>query len=192
MDVDQGALPPSQSAGRRTAGNGNGGIAMRQIVPSRQRPRRPHRSNSATLEPGHSCPEGHLAEARSLLIQRQVVGGAPVGMAWAALAARHSPCGRSQDANSHSRHSQPGSSPCSRAPRRWAVTVAIRVSTVVDHSTVGDEESSPLWLCPKCGRPFAHRNQTHTCRPLVDLRTTSSVRSRQAVLRSRAVERRAA
>lgn len=24
-------------------------------------------------------------------------------------------------------------------------------------------------MCPKCGRSFANRNQTHTCRPLTDL-----------------------
>ena len=24
----------------------------------------------------------------------------------------------------------------------------------------------PLWTCPKCGRRFANRNQTHTCAPL--------------------------
>jgi hypothetical protein len=27
----------------------------------------------------------------------------------------------------------------------------------------------PLWSCPTCGRTFANRNQTHTCRPLGDL-----------------------
>jgi hypothetical protein len=27
----------------------------------------------------------------------------------------------------------------------------------------------PLWQCPRCGRPFANRNQTHTCAPLGDL-----------------------
>jgi Domain of unknown function (DUF5655) len=26
-----------------------------------------------------------------------------------------------------------------------------------------------LWTCPDCGRAFARRNQTHTCRPLVSL-----------------------
>jgi hypothetical protein len=26
-----------------------------------------------------------------------------------------------------------------------------------------------LWACPACGRQFANRNQTHTCRPLGDL-----------------------
>jgi len=26
-----------------------------------------------------------------------------------------------------------------------------------------------LWTCPRCGRAFARRNQTHTCRPLVAL-----------------------
>jgi hypothetical protein len=26
-----------------------------------------------------------------------------------------------------------------------------------------------LWSCPSCGRTFANRNQTHTCRPLGDL-----------------------
>ena len=28
---------------------------------------------------------------------------------------------------------------------------------------------SPMWTCPGCGRPFANRNQTHSCRPLGDL-----------------------
>lgn len=27
----------------------------------------------------------------------------------------------------------------------------------------------PLWTCPACGRQFANRNQTHTCRPPGDL-----------------------
>lgn len=27
----------------------------------------------------------------------------------------------------------------------------------------------PLWRCPKCGRRFANRNQTHTCSALHDL-----------------------
>jgi hypothetical protein len=27
----------------------------------------------------------------------------------------------------------------------------------------------PLWACPRCGRTFANRNQTHTCRPPGDL-----------------------
>lgn len=31
------------------------------------------------------------------------------------------------------------------------------------------DRSSPLWQCPKCGRTFANRNQTHTCRPLASL-----------------------
>lgn len=26
-----------------------------------------------------------------------------------------------------------------------------------------------LWTCPRCGRRFANRNQTHTCAPLRDL-----------------------
>ena len=26
--------------------------------------------------------------------------------------------------------------------------------------------ADPLWQCPSCGRTFANRNQTHTCRPL--------------------------
>ena len=26
-----------------------------------------------------------------------------------------------------------------------------------------------LWACPNCGRRFANRNQSHTCRPLGDL-----------------------
>jgi Domain of unknown function (DUF5655) len=30
-------------------------------------------------------------------------------------------------------------------------------------------ERRPLWTCPACGRQFANRNQTHTCRPLGDL-----------------------
>jgi hypothetical protein len=29
--------------------------------------------------------------------------------------------------------------------------------------------SSPLWICPRCGRSFASRNQVHTCAPLGDL-----------------------
>ena len=32
-----------------------------------------------------------------------------------------------------------------------------------------EQGKRPLWKCPKCGRSFANRNQTHTCRPLVDL-----------------------
>jgi hypothetical protein len=27
----------------------------------------------------------------------------------------------------------------------------------------------PLWSCPRCGRQFANRNQSHTCRPLGDV-----------------------
>lgn len=26
-----------------------------------------------------------------------------------------------------------------------------------------------MWTCPRCGRAFANRNQTHSCRALVDL-----------------------
>jgi hypothetical protein len=26
-----------------------------------------------------------------------------------------------------------------------------------------------MWVCPSCGRAFANRNQTHTCRPIGDL-----------------------
>jgi hypothetical protein len=26
-----------------------------------------------------------------------------------------------------------------------------------------------MWLCPRCGRTFANRNQSHTCAPLGDL-----------------------
>ena len=29
--------------------------------------------------------------------------------------------------------------------------------------------TTPLWTCPRCGRTFANRNQTHTCSPLGDL-----------------------
>ena len=29
--------------------------------------------------------------------------------------------------------------------------------------------TAPLWVCPRCARPFANRNQTHTCAPLGDL-----------------------
>jgi uncharacterized protein DUF5655 len=29
--------------------------------------------------------------------------------------------------------------------------------------------SHDLWVCPRCSRSFANRNQTHTCRPLADL-----------------------
>ena len=28
---------------------------------------------------------------------------------------------------------------------------------------------APLWKCPRCGRTFANRHQTHTCAPLGDL-----------------------
>ena len=28
---------------------------------------------------------------------------------------------------------------------------------------------TPMWACPRCGRTFANRNQTHTCAPLGDL-----------------------
>jgi len=30
-------------------------------------------------------------------------------------------------------------------------------------------EARPLWSCPSCGRQFANRNQSHTCRPLGDV-----------------------
>ena len=33
----------------------------------------------------------------------------------------------------------------------------------------GDAPFGALWTCPRCGRAFANRNQTHTCRPLVPL-----------------------
>jgi uncharacterized protein DUF5655 len=29
--------------------------------------------------------------------------------------------------------------------------------------------AAPMWTCPRCGRTFANRNQTHTCRPVRDL-----------------------
>jgi hypothetical protein len=29
--------------------------------------------------------------------------------------------------------------------------------------------AAPLWACPRCGRRFANRNQTHTCAALGDL-----------------------
>lgn len=31
----------------------------------------------------------------------------------------------------------------------------------------GDAPFGALWTCPRCGRAFANRNQTHTCRPLL-------------------------
>ena len=39
-----------------------------------------------------------------------------------------------------------------------------------------------MWACPRCGRAFANRNQTHTCAPLGDLdrhfaRTSPAVRA---------------
>ena len=34
---------------------------------------------------------------------------------------------------------------------------------------VGDAPFGALWTCPRCGRAFANRNQTHACRPLVPL-----------------------
>ena len=33
----------------------------------------------------------------------------------------------------------------------------------------GDAPFGALWTCARCGRAFANRNQTHTCRPLVAL-----------------------
>jgi uncharacterized protein DUF5655 len=33
----------------------------------------------------------------------------------------------------------------------------------------GDAPFGSLWTCPRCGRAFAARNQTHTCRPLGSL-----------------------
>jgi Domain of unknown function (DUF5655) len=30
-------------------------------------------------------------------------------------------------------------------------------------------ERRPLWACPRCGRTFANRNQSHACAPLADL-----------------------
>jgi Domain of unknown function (DUF5655) len=33
----------------------------------------------------------------------------------------------------------------------------------------GDAPFGALWTCPRCGRAFAVRNQTHTCRPLASL-----------------------
>jgi hypothetical protein len=29
--------------------------------------------------------------------------------------------------------------------------------------------TSPLWICPRCGRSFANRNQVHTCAPVGDV-----------------------
>ena len=31
------------------------------------------------------------------------------------------------------------------------------------------QTARPLWQCPRCGRTFANRDQTHTCRPLSNL-----------------------
>jgi hypothetical protein len=33
----------------------------------------------------------------------------------------------------------------------------------------GEAPFGSLWTCPRCGRAFAARNQTHTCRPLGSL-----------------------
>jgi hypothetical protein len=33
----------------------------------------------------------------------------------------------------------------------------------------GDAPFGSLWTCPRCGRAFAARHQTHTCRPLGSL-----------------------
>jgi hypothetical protein len=33
----------------------------------------------------------------------------------------------------------------------------------------GDAPFGALWTCPRCGRAFANRDQTHTCRPLATL-----------------------
>ena len=33
---------------------------------------------------------------------------------------------------------------------------------------------TPLWICQRCGRTFANRNQSHTCHPVGDLCTTDT------------------
>jgi len=33
----------------------------------------------------------------------------------------------------------------------------------------GEAPFGALWTCPRCGRAFVARNQTHTCRPLGSL-----------------------
>lgn len=35
--------------------------------------------------------------------------------------------------------------------------------------TSRSSSSDPLWHCPRCGRAFANRNQTHTCAALRDV-----------------------
>jgi hypothetical protein len=39
----------------------------------------------------------------------------------------------------------------------------------VGTSAGNDRADRPLWQCPNCGRTFANRNQTHTCRGLGSL-----------------------
>ena len=39
----------------------------------------------------------------------------------------------------------------------------------MDQSRGRARASRPLWECPQCGRTFANRNQTHTCRSLSNL-----------------------
>jgi Domain of unknown function (DUF5655) len=39
----------------------------------------------------------------------------------------------------------------------------------VTEDVAGSTRSRPLWSCPRCGRTFANRNQTHTCAELGDL-----------------------
>jgi hypothetical protein len=36
-------------------------------------------------------------------------------------------------------------------------------------TTVGERFARALWTCPRCGRSFANRNQSHACAPTVDL-----------------------
>jgi endogenous inhibitor of DNA gyrase (YacG/DUF329 family) len=36
-------------------------------------------------------------------------------------------------------------------------------------AAVSRDERPPLWVCPRCGRAFATRNQSHACAPLGEL-----------------------
>jgi hypothetical protein len=49
-------------------------------------------------------------------------------------------------------------------------------------------EERPLWECPRCGRRFANRNQTHTCAPARTVAEHLTGRSPDVVATYRAFE----
>jgi Domain of unknown function (DUF5655) len=49
-------------------------------------------------------------------------------------------------------------------------------------------EERPLWECPRCGRRFANRNQTHTCAPVRSVAEHLTGRSAEVVATYQAFE----